>query len=366
MKRGAKTSFLCALFGYTKQAYYKHLKNRINQHFEDTVLLELVSDIRSRMPRIGGRKLYHMMLPHLRQNDIKLGRDGFFDLLRKHNLLIKPRRRYCKTTQSNHWMKKYDNLFSELTVTGCEQALVSDITYVATLEGFVYLFLVTDAYSRKIMGHVTENNMLAQSGLNALVQATSLMKTTQGVIHHSDGGVQYCSELYTGKLRENNMFISMTEPASPTQNAIAERVNGILKTEWIYHLETFKTIEDARTKIAEIIEIYNNERPHDSLGNLTPNEMHQRSLRNEPNPIKLKKKKPTKPAGDLKGIGCSEGQQIKKDGQTEREWPSCDIRHSPHDIPKTDKSPQVRPPLHMRKTKILSSTKRKKIHLQTT
>ena len=318
------------------------------------------------MPRIGGRKLYYLILPHLQQNNIKLGRDAFFDLLREHNLLIKPRRRYCKTTHSNHWMKKYDNLLSELTITGCEQALVSDITYVNTLQGFVYLFLVTDAYSRRIMGHATENNMLAQSGLHALQQATSLMRTTQGVIHHSDGGIQYCSGLYTGNLRENNMFISMTEPASPTQNAIAERVNGILKTEWIYHFETFKTAEDARTKIAEIIEIYNNERPHDSLGNLTPNEAHQRSLRNEPNLVKQKKKKPTKLIGDLTGISCSECQRKNKDGQAERDWPSCDIRHSPHVIPKTDKSPQVRPLLHMSETNILSSSKRKQIHLQTT
>lgn len=318
------------------------------------------------MPRIGGRKLYYLVLPHIQQNDIKLGRDAFFDLLRENNLLIKPRRRFCKTTHSNHWMKKYDNILSELTITGCEQALVSDITYVNTLQGFVYLFLVTDAYSRRIMGHTTENNMLAQSGLHALQQATSLMRTTQGVIHHSDGGVQYCSALYTGNLSDNNMFISMTEPASPTQNAIAERVNGILKTEWIYHLETFKTIEDARTKIAEIIDIYNNERPHESLGNLTPNEVHQRSLRNEPNLVKQKKKKQTKFIGDLEGIGCSECQRKNKDGQPERDWPSCDIRHSPHVIPKTDKSPQVRPPLHKRKTNLLSKSKRKQIHLQTT
>lgn len=317
------------------------------------------------MPRLGGRKLHHLLQSHLQQNEMKLGRDAFFDFMREHKLLIKPRRRYCKTTDSDHRMRKYDNLLAELTPTGSEQVLVSDITYVSTLEGFAYLFLVTDVYSKRILGHLTANNLQAESGLNALKQATSKLVTTQGVIHHSDGGVQYCSNLYTDFLHKCNMFISMTEPASPTQNAVAERVNGILKTEWIYHAETFKTIEEASNYIDRIIEIYNQERPHNSLGNLTPIDAHAKSLKNElrlPKP----KRRTTNDAGDLKGIGCSECQCKKKDGHAETVWPSCDVRHSPQVIPRTDKSPQVRPPLHKRRTNLLSKSKRKQIHLQTT
>lgn len=360
-----KTSSLCELFGYTKQAYYKNLKSQSKHSKKDALLLSLISQIRSRMPRLGGRKLYHMLESHFQQNDMKLGRDAFFDFMREHKLLIKPRRRYCKTTQSDHRMRKYDNLLAELVPTGCEQVLVSDITYVSTLEGFAYLFLVTDVYSKRILGHVTVNNLLAESGLNALKMATLKLVTTQGVIHHSDGGVQYCSNIYTGFLRESNMFISMTEPASPTQNAVAERVNGILKTEWIYHTETFKTIEEANAYIDRIIETYNQERPHSSLGNLTPMDAHAKSLKNELT-IPKPKKRTTNNAGDLKGISCSECQCQKKNGQPEIDWPSCDIRHSPRVIPKTNKSPQVRPPLHKRKTNFLTKSKRKQIHLQTT
>ena len=329
-------------------------------------MLDLISQIRSRMPRLGGRKLYYLLQQHLRQNDIKLGRDAFFDFMREHGLLIKPRRKYCKTTHSEHWMKKYDNLLQELTPNGCEQVLVSDITYVQTLEGFAYLFLVTDVYSKRILGHVTEANLLAESGLIALKQATSLLRTTEGVIHHSDRGVQYCSGPYTEFLLSCNMFISMTEPASPTQNAVAERVNGILKTEWIYHMETFKTIEEAKQKIDEIIVIYNQERPHETLGKLTPMEAHAKSLKNELHLPKPKKKASTKVAGDFGGIGCSECQCKRQNGQTVKEWPSCDIRHSPRVIPRTDKSPQVRPPLHKRKSNLLTNNKKKQIHLQTT
>jgi putative transposase len=262
-------------------------------------------------------------------------------------------------------VKKYDNLLAQLHPTGREQVLVSDITNIPTSEGFAYLFLVTDIYSKRILGHVTANNMLAESGLLALKKATSALKTTQGVIHHSDGGLQYCSAFYTEFLCDNNMFISMTEPASPTQNAVAERVNGILKTEWIYHVKTFETIQEASLYIDKIITIYNQERPHNSLNNLTPTQAHILSLTGELK-LKMPKKKATQYVGDLEGIGCSECQSRNINGQTETEWPSCDIRHSPQVIPKTDKSPQVRPPLHKRKANLLSKSKKKQIHLQTT
>lgn len=332
---------------------------------EYTILVDLIKQIRTRMPRIGGRKLYYLLQAHFSQNGIKIGRDAFFDLMRDNGLLIKPRRRYCKTTHSDHWLRKHDNLLADLAPSGCEQVLVSDITYVTTQEGFAYLFLVTDAYSRRILGYTTADNMLAESGLSALEQATAHLQNTSGVIHHSDGGVQYCSALYTSYLTKCNMFISMTEPASPTQNAIAERINGILKTEWLYHFDVFSSIAEAKENIDEIIAIYNHERPHNSLRNLTPNEAHRLNMENKFQLPRAKKKRDATVGGDLKGISCSECCKQIKDGQTLKEWPSCDIRHSPQAIPKTDKSLQVRPLLHKRKPKVLTINKKKQIHLQT-
>lgn len=331
------------------------------------MILDLIAQIRQRMPRIGGRKLYHILTPHLEQNNIVLGRDGLFTLMREHGLLIKPRRRYCVTTNSNHWLHKHPNLLVELSPSGREQVLVSDITYVDTDEGFAYLFLITDGYSRKILGFHISVDMRAESALVALTMALKEITYSQGIIHHSDRGVQYCSQLYVHELTRNNMIISMTEPSSPTQNAIAERVNGILKTEWIYH-RRFATVQQAQKEIAEIIEIYNNERPHDSLGKLTPSKVHESNAPVKKlwrNRTKMKANQTaTQGAGDLTGIHCSECQK-KQEGQTNFEWPSCDIRHRPQAIPQTDKSPQVRHPLHKGKSNILAKTKTKQIHLQT-
>lgn len=331
------------------------------------MILDLIAQVRARMPRIGGRKLYYMLTPHFVQNRIVIGRDGLFTFMREHGLLIKPRKRYCVTTNSSHWLRKHPNLLSELQPSGREQVLVSDITYVDTKEGFVYLFLVTDGHSRKILGFQVSSDMKAESALIALKMAVKQIKHTQGIIHHSDRGVQYCSELYVEELAQKHMHVSMTEPSSPTQNAIAERVNGILKTEWIYH-SLFDTVKQAQEEIPKIISIYNNERPHDSLGKLTPSSAHE--LDAPVNKMWLRRKhartnqNATQQAGDLKGIRCSECHKNEED-HTIHEWPSCDVRHRPQAIPRTNKSPQVRPPLHQGETNILQKQKRKPIHLQT-
>jgi putative transposase len=318
------------------------------------------------MPCIGGRKLHYLLEPHFRLNGITMGRDGLFRFMREHGLLIKPRRRYYVTTDSNHWLHKYPNLLTELMPTGREQVLVSDITYIDTEEGFAYLFLVTDAYSRKIMGFHVGSDMKAESALVALIMALNTITHCHGIIHHSDRGVQYCSTLYVDELTKRHMLISMTEPSSPTQNAIAERVNGILKTEWIYQMR-FKTVEDARVEITKIIQIYNNERPHDSLGKLTPAKAHETNAPLKKNWVKklFMTSHSTKAAGDLEGIRCSECHRIQND-HSEKEWPSCDIRHRPQVIPQPGKSPQARPPLHQGEAKVLPKSQNKRILLQTT
>lgn len=227
------------------------------------------------MPRIGTRKLYFLLKPKFKQHGIKLGRDGFFDYLREHKLLIKPRRSYIKTTYSKHWMKKHPNLFEGLTVKRPEHVFVSDITYVESDEGVHYLSLVTDASSRKIMGHELSHNMKANDVVKALEHAVKQRKNQLPLIHHSDRGSQYCSEVYQNTLKKHNIAPSMTDGYDCYQNALAERVNGILKQEFLVY--RCKTFEDLTCLVKESIAIYNQFRPHLSLGMKTPNEAHKKA-----------------------------------------------------------------------------------------
>lgn len=203
----------------------------------------------------------------------QIGRDAFFDLLRENNLLIRRRRYKAKTTDSNHWLHKYPNLIRELTPESANQLWVSDITYLETGEGFKYLFLITDAYSRKIIGWSLADTLEAKHAIKALHMALwQLPEGTQDLIHHSDRGVQYCSEAYVKVLKKRGIKISMTENGDPLENAIAERVNGILKTEWIYDMNPDQLTV---TKIKRIIDIYNTYRPHESIDMMTPEEAHK-------------------------------------------------------------------------------------------
>jgi len=215
----------------------------------------MVLEIRRLMPRIGTRKLYALIKPQLVSRGIKLGRDALFDYLRAHRLLIRPKRSYTKTTYSRHWMKKHPNLYNELMLERPEQAFVSDITYVESDEGIHYLSLVTDAYSRKIMGHELSHNMKASDTVKALKQAADKRRTNKPLIHHSDRGAQYCSELYQKELSKHNIQPSMTDGYDCYQNALAERVNGILKQEFI--LYRCKTFDELKVLVAESIDIYN-------------------------------------------------------------------------------------------------------------
>lgn len=225
------------------------------------------------MPRIGGRKLLHLIQPTLPE-ELYLGRDSFFDFLRDNGLLIRKRRYRVRTTYSNHWLRKYPNLIKEFTPDGAHQLWVSDITYIATQEGFVYLSLVTDAYSRKIIGWAVGETLEAKHSVKALQMALSqLPKGNCNVIHHSDRGVQYCCDDYVKLLNKNHFQISMTENSDPRENAIAERVNGILKDEWLNQMK-FKSQTEVIEQLIQVIQIYNENRPHESLDMNTPEYAH--------------------------------------------------------------------------------------------
>jgi transposase InsO family protein len=262
------------LFGYSRQAYYKHKSDRLKRQQELIIVRELVMDIRIQMPRIGTRKLYFLLKDEIHKQGIKIGRDVLFSFLRAEQLLIKPKRSYVKTTNSKHLMKKYPNLIENIEIRRPEQIWVSDITYIKTSNGHQYLSLVTDAYSKKIMGYALLDNLTLAGPLSALKMALANRRYDSSLIHHSDRGLQYCSEEYIKTLQDNNIAVSMTQNGDPYENAIAERMNGILKYEFLL-IEGFKDHLQALQVIKESIQIYNQNRPHLSCNFLTPNEMHK-------------------------------------------------------------------------------------------
>ena len=267
---------LCDLFGRSRQAYYQRSKYNYKEEVKEEILLQLVEKQRELMPKLGGRKLLELIQPRL-PTELSIGRDSFFDFLRRHGLLVGKRRRRVKTTYSNHWLRKYPNLIKEFVPTRANQLWVSDITYVETVTGFVYLNLITDAYSRKIVGWAIGETLEAKYTIEALRMALKQVpKGSEGLIHHSDRGVQYCCGDYVKLLNKNHVQISMTENGDPRENAIAERVNGILKDEWLNQLK-LKSIEDAIKELKRIVQIYNNCRPHASLDMKTPEYAHSQS-----------------------------------------------------------------------------------------
>lgn len=264
---------LCGLFDKSRQAFYQRQQVIYEQALEEHCILSQVQKIRQRQPRIGGRKL----LVKLEEIGIEVGRDALFDMLRDNGLLVRRRRNGIRTTNSSHWLRKYPNLIRHFEPIRPNQLWVSDITYLETVEGFLYLFLITDAYSKKILGWAIADNLDADNAVEALQMALRLMKVDcSGLIHHSDRGVQYCSDKYVKLLNKHNILISMTENGDPLENAIAERVNGILKDEWLYDMGKLNKTGMQKI-IPQIILIYNDERPHLSLDMLTPNVAHQMS-----------------------------------------------------------------------------------------
>lgn len=266
---------ICRLFGKSRQAYYQMEKRRDRNQVGDEIVLMYVRSVRARQPRMGTRKMYWLLNAVMKENGIKMGRDKFFGLLRSHGLLVKPRRRGVRTTDSNHVYRKYPNLIKEYEPCGPEQIWSSDITYVSTEEGFVYVSLVTDQYSKKIMGYAVHATLEAEGPLQALNMALKNRSHPETrLIHHSDRGIQYCSGEYIGLLERNGVQISMAAPGNPYENAVSERVNGIVKTEF-YLDGYFKNIEQVRTAVSETVFLYNNHRPHASCDYLTPEQAHQ-------------------------------------------------------------------------------------------
>lgn len=222
---------------------------------------------------MGGRKLWHIISQQIPTNQ-QIGRDAFFDLLRDQALLVHKRKTRAYTTDSHHWLHKYPNLTKEFIPLRPNQLWVSDITYLRVEKKFLYLFLITDAYSRKIIGWQLSDTIEAHNAVLALNMAISQLPDDHGeLIHHSDRGIQYCSLKYVKCLKKHYINISMTENGDPYENAIAERVNGILKTEWLYDM-SLKGYVDTKKAIKSIVGIYNNERPHSSIEMLTPSQAH--------------------------------------------------------------------------------------------
>lgn len=266
-------SNLCGFFERTRQAFYKLTQHGLQLELWDQKILDEVKTIRHRQPRVGTRKLHRMVNERLKPDGIEVGRDHLFELLRAQNLLIRRRRHAKQTTNSRHRLKKYGNLIRDLKITRPNQVYVSDITYLETHEGFCYLALIMDAYSRKIVGYDLSRSLSLEGSLRALQMAVSKLSGLRDLIHHSDRGIQYCSHAYVAVLVKRGIRISMTEDQHVYENAQAERVNGILKNEFLLG-EVLISYEVAQKLVAEAIQIYNDERLHLSLDYQTPAMVH--------------------------------------------------------------------------------------------
>jgi putative transposase len=265
---------LCRLLGVTRQAYYQQ-KTRIERTaMQKYLLLDEVVKIREGQKQLGVRKLYFMTMEKRLEHGITMGRDAFFSMMREEGMLVRKRRsRKPRTTFSCPWMKRYPNLAKEFHASAPNQLWVSDITYIRVRFGFAYLSLVTDAYSRKIVGYHLCRDLSAKGCVAALKMALANNPQRAGLTHHSDRGVQYYSHTYM-KLLGPHIRISMTEKGDPLENAIAERVNGILKTELLQR--RFESLAEARLEVARAVSTYNHLRPHLSVDMLTPAVAHER------------------------------------------------------------------------------------------
>lgn len=239
---------------------------------------KIVDRERKQLPRLGTRKVYHLIQSELQQKGLKYGRDKLFFLMRYYDLQIKPRRRYTQTTMSKHWMRKWPNIIKGETAQYPDQHWVSDITYIKTTEGNCYLNMITDSYSRKIVGYAVDETMETDSMIGALKMANAQRKdVSKSTIHHSDRGVQYCSKEYVQMTFENNIRLSMTENGDPYENALAERMNRTIKEEFGMD-KTIKTKLQVHELVKESIFLYNNKRPHLALKMKTPEEVHNKKI----------------------------------------------------------------------------------------
>jgi putative transposase len=271
----------CRHLDITRQAHYKRMACQRQEQRQHETVVELVKQTRQRQPRMGTRKLHHVLQQPLREAGIRIGRDAMFAVLGERNLLVPRKRAYHKTTHSHHHLRRHPNLVKEgaegrVVATGCEQLWVADITYVPTRDKTTYLSLVTDAYSRKIVGWHVHATLQAEEVKEAFAMALRQRETHQHLVHHSDRGSQYCSGLYQRLHARHKVTCSMTDGYDCYQNALAERVNGILKDELLPYRPA--DMRQAKAMVREAIAIYNQERPHDSLQKRTPEAVHRASL----------------------------------------------------------------------------------------
>lgn len=261
------------MFGVDRQVYYRKIKAKTKRQTIAEQVVKLVLPIRARMPRMGTRKLYYLLQEQL--EELHVGRDKLFSILKANHLILYPKRSYRVTTNTHHRFYKHKDLISHLSIHRPEQVWVSDITYVAAGLDNTYLALITDAYSKKIVGYDLSDSLNTTGVLRALQMAIKNRKYTQStLIHHSDKGIQYCSNEYQQALSKNKILCSMTENYDPYSNAVAERINGIIKNE--FGLENYRVnLNVMKVLLADSIQIYNTERPHYSCHLLTPNQMHK-------------------------------------------------------------------------------------------
>ena len=268
---------LCGLFGYSRQSFYTHKDgNDFAENAIEPLIVEKARDYRRDNPGLGCAKLYIIIKNLFESTGCMPGRDAFIELLRANGLMVQiKRRRHYKTTDSSHHYHKYENLVKEVVPMRPNEIWVSDITYVETDEGVCYLSLITDAYSHKIVGWAIGPTLETRYPLEALRMALDTIddETASRLIHHSDRGCQYCSASYVAELKKHGVMISMTQSGDPLENAIAERANGIIKTEWLYKMK-IPTIGKCKEEMERIILFYNTERPHMSIGNKTPEVAH--------------------------------------------------------------------------------------------
>lgn len=266
--------------GISRQAYYQGRQRNVERSERAETVVKLVNEHRIRQPRLGTRKLHHLLREPLEREGIALGRDAMFDVLRNARMLVPTRRAYHKTTDSHHRFRRHPNLVKEgpqqIKVTRSEQLWVADITYLPTADKFVYLSLVTDAHSRKIVGWHVHPSLQTEEVAQAMKMALRGRRTKEQLVHHSDRGIQYCSTYYQALHRRHGIKCSMTDGYDCYQNALAERVNGILKSEFL--LTRPADLAQARRIVAESIQIYNHERPHLSLKMQTPDAVHRASM----------------------------------------------------------------------------------------
>jgi transposase InsO family protein len=258
----------------TRQNYYARRKQRKRQEVDSQLVIALVQQERQQQPRLGTRKLQVMLKGELARSGVKLGRDRMFEVLRTHGLLVERQpAEYPRTTNSYHCLPVFKNLVKELEVKKPNEVWVGDLTYIRTEEGFLYLALLTDKMSRKIVGHHCGDTLEATGCIKALEMALSELPQNARPIHHSDRGTQYCCHEYINRLVDRGLSVSMTEVNHCAENAMAERVNGILKNEYGVGYR-FRTKEQARRAVREAIRLYNMRRPHTALAYKVPEEVH--------------------------------------------------------------------------------------------